>query len=412
MCLLRMREAAWRMIAAAKRRGCVVVLCGADVTDHAGMYLQKGGNYVIRGEGEETLGQLIDQIMGKSQAPIETITGLFWLDASGAVRCNAPRPYLADLDALPFPAWDLVDIPAYRNRWKDRHGYYSMNMVTTRGCPYDCNWCAKPIWGQRYNSRSPQNVAAELEWLINSHRPDHIWFADDVFGLKPGWIEDFGNLVRERKVAVPFKCQMRADLVTPSVVEGLKAARCETVWLGAESGSQKILDAMEKGITVAQIYQARRMLAAAGIRVAFFLQFGYPGETRSDINMTLQMVRELMPDDIGISISYPMPGTRFYERVRAQLGNKQNWIDSGDLAMLYNGPFPEAFYRTLYHAAHAEFRTRKGWERIRHPGAQPGRAWLRTLASTPKNWLAWRANLRRLEQFHEDPVAPILSSEA
>jgi anaerobic magnesium-protoporphyrin IX monomethyl ester cyclase len=415
MCLLRMREAAWRMIAAAKRRGCIVILCGADATDHVGMYLQKGADYVIRGEGEAALGELIDQIEGRSQVPIETITGLLWLDPSGTVRCNAPRPHLSELDALPFPAWDLVDIPAYRKRWKNRHGYYSMNMVTTRGCPYGCNWCAKPIWGQQFNSRSPQNVAAEMEWLVNSYRPDHIWFADDVFGLKPGWIEDFGNLVRERETAVPFKCQMRADLVKPSVVEGLKAARCEIVWLGAESGSQKILDAMEKGTTVAQIYQARHMLAAAGIRVALFLQFGYPGETYADINMTLQMVRELKPDDIGISISYPLPGTGFYERVRTQLGDKQNWIDSDDLAMLYHGPFPEGFYRTLYHAVHAEFRTRKGWDRIRRPGSPPWpgeRGWLRALASTPKHWLSWRTNLRRLKRFHKNPAAVVLSSEA
>jgi anaerobic magnesium-protoporphyrin IX monomethyl ester cyclase len=414
MCLLRMREAALRMIADAKKYGCIVILAGTDATDHAGMYLQKGADYVIRGEGEETLGELMDHIEGRSHVPIETITGLYWLDPSGAVRCNAPRPHLSDLDALPFPAWDLIDIPAYRKRWKDRHGYFSMNMVTTRGCPYRCNWCAKPIWGQQYNSRSPQNVAAELEWLINSYRPDHIWFADDVFGLTPGWIEEFGSLVRERKTAVPFKCQMRVDLVKPTVVEGLKAARCEIVWLGAESGSQKILDAMEKGTNVAQIYQARHMLAAAGIRVALFLQFGYPGETYSDINRTLQMVRELMPDDIGISISYPLPGTEFYERVRAQLGNKRNWIDSDDLAMLYHGPFPESFYRRLYNAVHAEFRTRKGWDGICHSGAPPypgERAWLRVLASIPKNWLSWQTNLWRLKRFHEDRASAVLSSE-
>jgi len=157
------------------------------------------------------------------------------------------------------------------------------------------------------------------------------------------------------------------------------------------------------------------MLAAAGIRVAFFLQFGYPGETRADISMTLQMVRDLMPDDIGISVSYPLPGTRFYEHVRAQLGNKQNWIDSDDLAMLYRGPFPETFYRTLYHAVHAEFRTRKGWERISRFSTHPhsgAAAWLRTLASIPKNWLTWQTNERRLKRFPEDPAAPFMSSEA
>ena len=146
-----------------------------------------------------------------------------------------------------------------------QHGYYSMNMVTTRGCPYHCNWCAKPIWGQRYNSRSPENVVAEMKWLKETYRPDHIWFADDIFGLKPGWIERFGELAREQSAVIPFKCLSRADLIKPSVVAGLQTAGCRTVWMGAESGSQRILDAMEKGTTVEHIAAARRLLGDAGI---------------------------------------------------------------------------------------------------------------------------------------------------
>jgi anaerobic magnesium-protoporphyrin IX monomethyl ester cyclase len=236
-----------------------------------------------------------------------------------------------------------------------------MNMVTTRGCPYHCNWCAKPIWGQRYNSRSPENVVKELKWLKDTYHPDHIWFADDILGLKPGWLEKFSALVQEQDAAVPFKCLQRADLVTEKTAAALQQAGCKTVWVGAESGSQKILDAMDKGDKVEDIYRAARLLQQRGIGVGFFLQFGYPGEEWQDIQLTLQMVRECMPDDIGISVSYPLPGTKFFERVKLELGDKQNWLNSEDLAMLYRGAYPTEFYRTLHARVHHEFRLRRAW---------------------------------------------------
>jgi len=234
-------------------------------------------------------------------------------------------------------------------------------MVTTRGCPYHCNWCAKPIWGQRYNSRSPENVAAEMKWLKETFAPDHIWFADDILGLKPNWIEKFASLLHEADAVIPFKCLQRADLVNEKTAPALAQAGCKTVWLGAESGSQTILDAMDKGDTVADIYTAAQLLQANGIEVGFFLQFGYPGETWEDIQKTLKMVRECAPDDIGISVSYPLPGTKFFERVKLELGEKQNWVDSQDLAMLYRGPFPTEFYRRLHTRVHHEFRMRQAW---------------------------------------------------
>ena len=416
MCLLRMRQAAFTMIDMARARGCTVILCGADVTDHAPMYFARGADFALIGEGEETLGELMDRLSGKTNTPFENILGLAYPMPDSAIRdpqspiqypipnihINPRRPDITQLDELPFPAWDLVDIPRYRKIWRERHGYYSMNMVTTRGCPYHCNWCAKPIWGQRYNSRSPENVVAEMKWLKETHRPDHISFADDIFGLKPGWIERFGRLAKQHEAVVPFKCLLRADLVKPSVVDGLKAAGCRTVWMGAESGSQQILDAMDKGTRVAHIYEARRLLGEAGIQVAFFLQFGYPGETRADVERTLHMLRETMPDDIGISVSYPLPGTKFYERVKSQLGEKQNWIDSDDLAMLYRGPFPQAFYRVLHRVAHREFRMRRAWRQLRRDALHP-RRWrlrhLRWLASIPYHWLGWQVNRLRLNRI-------------
>jgi anaerobic magnesium-protoporphyrin IX monomethyl ester cyclase len=371
-----MREVAFKMIGMAKSRGCTVILCGADATDHAEMYLERGADFVLLGEGEKTLVELLGRLTGRSEAGFENILGLSYKPPiqklqspvenrkskieNRSIVLNPRRPDIKNLDALPFPAWDLVDIEKYRNIWLERHGYFSMNMVTTRGCPFHCNWCAKPIWGQRYHSRSPENVVAEMKWLKENYHPDHIWFADDIFGLKPGWLSRFGELVEAENARIPFKCLSRADLLCrPGEVEALRRAGAQTVWLGAESGSQQILDAMDKGTRVEQIREAARLLKSAGIRACFFLQFGYPGETRADIEKTLQLVRQADPDDIGVSVSYPMPGTKFFEEVQAQLGEKQNWQDSSDLAMLYQGTYSTGFYRQLHGVVHKEFRARK-----------------------------------------------------
>jgi anaerobic magnesium-protoporphyrin IX monomethyl ester cyclase len=210
-------------------------------------------------------------------------------------------------------------------------------------------------------------VAEELEWLKQTYQPDHIWFADDIMGLKPGWWQSFADVVEEKDAVVPFKCLSRADLIVrqASDVEALKRAGCEIVWMGAESGSQKILNAMEKGTQVEQIYEATRRLKAAGIKVAFFLQFGYPGETTEDIEKTLQLVRDCMPDDVGMSVSYPLPGTKFYENVKAQLGDKKNWTDSADMAMMYQGPYTTEYYRQLHVVLHKEFRSRRAWNDLK-----------------------------------------------
>jgi len=371
MCLLRMREAAFKMIEMAKMRGCTVILCGADVTDHSPIYLEKDADYCLIGEGEETLIELLGKLSAGRETEAENIQGLVTHHSTRVTR----RPDITNLDSLPFPAWDLVDVEKYRTIWLERHGYFSMNMVTTRGCPYHCNWCAKPIWGQRYNSRSPENVVAEMQWLKKTYAPDHIWFADDILGLKPKWIEKFAALLHEADSVIPFKCLQRADLVNEKTTAALALAGCKTVWLGAESGSQKILDAMDKGDSVEDIYRAAKLLHENRIEVGFFLQFGYPGETWEDVQRTMKMVRECSPDDIGISVSYPLPGTKFFEQVKLELGEKQNWTDSQDLAMLYHGPFPQDFYRILHGRVHYEFRARRA---LRRPSVHG-------VASIPRN---------------------------
>jgi radical SAM superfamily enzyme YgiQ (UPF0313 family) len=262
----------------------------------------------------------------------------------------------ADLDSLPQPAWDLVDIETYRRAWTSAHGYFSLNMVSSRGCPYRCNWCAKPIYGQHYHCRAARSVAAEMLHLKTTFAPDHIWFADDIFALSPAWTLEFAEAVEKVNAQIPFKMQSRCDLMTRNAVAALKRAGCTEIWMGAESGSQKILDAMDKGTRVRQIYDARDNLRRQGIRACFFLQFGYPGEEWREIEATIRMVRETAPDDIGVSVSYPLRGTRFHQNVAAQLGPVANWSDSADLAMMFHGAYPSDFYRALADALHLEVR--------------------------------------------------------
>jgi anaerobic magnesium-protoporphyrin IX monomethyl ester cyclase len=289
MCLLRMREAALEMIDHAARARVPVVVSGSDATDHPDLYLRRGAAAVIIGEGEVTLAELADGLL--AGRAIDEVAGIAHLDDAGAVRRTGARPFIRSLDQLPRPAWDLVDTDRYRAIWRERHGFYSMNLATTRGCPYHCNWCAKPIYGQRYATRSPEAVVDEIAWLKQHFAPDHLWIVDDVFGLKPGWVEAFAALVNERRVRVPFRCLMRADQVTDSVARALADAGCRMLWMGAESGSQKVLDAMEKGLRVDDIRRASRLLQANGVDVGVFLQFGYPGETWDDIEATLQLTR-------------------------------------------------------------------------------------------------------------------------
>src|SRR5262249_12918165 len=240
MCLLRMRQAALTMIAAARARGIPTVVSGSDATDHAAIYLDAGADVVVTGEGEITLVELLDTMMGRRPGGIGTVDGVCWRDASGRVVRSRPREFIRDLDAVPFPAWDLVDVARYQSIWRSHHGYYSMNLATTRGCPFHCNWCAKPIYGQRYTARSPEHVVEEMAWLKRAYQPDHLWIADDIFGLKPGWIERFAALVEARSARVPFKCLLRADQVTATMAAALGRAGCRTAWIGAESGSQRV----------------------------------------------------------------------------------------------------------------------------------------------------------------------------
>jgi radical SAM superfamily enzyme YgiQ (UPF0313 family) len=409
MCLLRMREAALKMVEMARRRGCGVLVAGSDTSDNPGLYLERGATVVLLGEGERSLIEVMDHLGGRDGMALTEIEGIAFADPKerDGLHRTAARTPVRDLDSLPVPAWDLVDMARYREIWLQRHGRFSLNMVTTRGCPFHCNWCAKPLWGQRYAIRSPQSVADELEDLVRRYSPDHIWFMDDIFGLRPSWLPSFAELLEERGLRIRYKCLSRPDLMLrDGAAEALARSGCEVVWMGAESGSQKILDAMEKGTTVEQIADATRRLHEAGVRVAFFVQFGYPGETLADVEATLEMIRDCRPDDVGMSVSYPLPGTPFFDRVRSELGDKRHWVDSDDLDMMYEGPFTTGFYRQLHTVLHTELRARLRGRELVNLAGRPWRLRPRhalQAAGVVSRWARLPFERRRLDRLARAP---------
>ena len=398
MCLTRMREVAYRILEMSQQAGATVLVNGSDASDHAMDYLQQGFRCVLLGEAEWTLLEAVSHLLKKDEETLERVPGLAYLQKGTAELVRTKRRELmSDLDCLPFPSRDLVDTNQYRDAWKAAHGYFSLNIVASRGCPYRCNWCAKPIYGDSFSMRSAAMVAEEMRQLKYDFGADHLWFADDIFGLRPKWVRELAAEVEKLDAALPFKMQSRVDLMTADNVRSLRRAGCAEVWMGVESGSQKILDAMDKGTRVDQISKARENLRHEGIRACYFLQFGYPSETWQDIQNTIKLVRDTRPDDIGVSVSYPLPGTKFFDRVQAQLGDKTNWSDSEDMAMMFQGAYTNEFYRALHDALHAQV---DSWNKAaaqsgQHPGDEPDELWRRVM---------------RLEETCRNPKPTVLNS--
>jgi anaerobic magnesium-protoporphyrin IX monomethyl ester cyclase len=397
MCLTNMREAAFEMMKLARQKGCTVIVSSSDSTDHYEKYLDEGADFVMIGEAETTLLELVNKIRS-GEKDYAVIQGLAYKQHDCVVK-TPRRQVLKDLDSLPLPAWDLVNIEPYRQMWMKHAGYFSLNVATTRGCPFKCNWCAKPIYGNRYNSRSPQHVIKELLLLKEKFGFDHIWFCDDIFGLKPGWVHEFANLVEEHQLKFQFKIQARADLLLQeNYIRDLARAGCSSIWMGAESGSQKILDAMDKGITVEQIHTSTALIRKHGMNPSFFIQFGYPGETKEDIVKTIKMITRLLPHEIGISVSYPLPGTQFYEKVKNDLKEKTNWTDSDELALMFRNTYEPAFYKRLHRYVHHEFRKHQGLNLLqkgfKKPFSLQAREWKKAVAT---GWYSYVSYMDRIK---------------
>jgi radical SAM superfamily enzyme YgiQ (UPF0313 family) len=355
MCLERMRQACCEMIGRARHLGARVIAVGSDASDTPEPYLRAGADSVLFGEALTTLLTMTQRLDADPRLPVASlIEGQFGLAAllnnqPVVIRTAKPVAARKEVDA---PAWDLINVERYRSMWRRAHGYFSLNMAASRGCSFRCNWCAKPIWGNQYLQRPARDVAAEMLELKRRFQPDHIWFADDIFGFRPDWVTEFAAAAREGGGGLPFTIQTRADLVSVAMAAALKQAGCAEVWIGAESGSQRVLDAMNKGTTIEEIFTARARLKAQNIRVGFFIQLGYLGEELEDILATRELIDQAMPDDVGVSVSYPLPGTVFYGQVRRQLGQKTHWKESSDLEMMFHGTYVSDFYRAVRDLLH------------------------------------------------------------
>jgi anaerobic magnesium-protoporphyrin IX monomethyl ester cyclase len=359
-----MRDAAFEMIKIAKKLNCNIIVCSSDSTDHYEKYLTAGADYIIQGEGEISLKELIDAL--NTNEDTRNIKGLVFKQ-DGKIIKNQKHPVLRNLDELPMPAWDLIDINPYKEIWASGGKEFTLNIATTRGCPFKCNWCAKPIYGNRYNSHSPEYITKHIKYLSDTYGVNRFWMCDDIFGLKPNWVQKFNKELKRNKLSISYYIQSRVDLLLKEdTIEVLAESGLEEVWVGAESGSQAILDAMDKDTKVEQIYEATRLLKDKNVRVAFFIQFGYLEETKEDIDQTIKMIKELLPDDIGVSVSYPLPGTTFYEKVKDQLHLKANWKDSDDLTMLFKGSYSSTFYKKLQRYVHKEYRKSQGYSNLKN----------------------------------------------
>jgi anaerobic magnesium-protoporphyrin IX monomethyl ester cyclase len=393
MCLGKMRSACCEMIARARQAGTRVVAAGSDATDSPDPYLRAGAEVVLLGEGLDTLSTLVSRLDAAPEQPtdrlLEGLAGCATLASragrshsdgltEGAVRTGAHVRTLRTV-GLPRsvqpaarPAWDLVDIERYRSIWRQHHGFFSLNMAASRGCSFRCAWCAKPIWGNQYLQRDAAEVASEMAHLKRTYAPDQVWFADDIFGFRVDWVVEFARAIQDCGGAIPFTIQTRADLISERMASALKEAGCKEAWIGAESGSQRVLDAMNKGTTVAEILTARARFKAVGIRVGFFIQLGYLGEDLSDLLATRDLLDDARPDDVGVSVSYPLPGTKFYELVKQQLRGKTHWQDSNDLEMMFQGTYTSDFYRAIRDLLHAQVSVQSGHDATQNTAESHG----------------------------------------
>jgi anaerobic magnesium-protoporphyrin IX monomethyl ester cyclase len=328
----------------ARDAGWLVVVGGPEPGAYELEYLAAGAHVVVRGEGERTMAELADVLKHGKTSELHKVAGISYLDDAGSMVATGPRAQIEDLDAQPWPARDAIDLSKYINTWRDAHGQGSVSLITARGCPYKCRWCSHQVFGQTHRRRDPIRVVDELEWLIQNYSPDMFWVADDVFTIHHGWLTKFAAEMKRRSLHLPFECISRADRMSPEVVELLSELGCFRIWVGSESGSQKILDSMQRGVTVQQVQRAIDLCRNAGIQTGMFLMWGYEGEELQDIEATIEHVKRSDPDVFLTTVSYPIRGTPYYEEVRSKLVQLNDWKGSSDREIVIRGRHSRRFY--------------------------------------------------------------------
>jgi len=330
----------------AREAGWQTVVGGPEPGAYIREYLQEGADVVVLGEGEVTMEELLHTLQRGAAAPndLRKIRGIAFVNEVGAVEQTSPRPQIPDLDAQPWPAREAIDIMRYVRTWREAHGQGSLSFITARGCPYHCRWCSHQVFGKTHRRRSPGGVVDEVEWLLSTYEPDMIWIADDVFTIHHGWLREYAAEMRRRGLRVPFECISRADRLNSEAIHLLAELGCFRVWIGSESGSQRILDAMERGVTVAQVQTAVELCKNNGIQTGMFLMWGYEGETLSDIEATIDHVKRAKPDVFLTTLAYPIKGTPYYEQVANAVVQKKSWSQTSDREIGIAGRRSRNFY--------------------------------------------------------------------
>ncbi|MBV9570702.1 MAG: radical SAM protein [Alphaproteobacteria bacterium] len=339
------RRYALKLIAACKAHGRIVILGGPEPVNYAEEYLDHGADIIVSGEGELTLAELIPHLQRHGLSRLDEINGIAFRSKNGEVSRTAPRAQIRDLDAQPFPDRGAIDLESYLTTWQRHHGVRSVSLITARGCPYACNWCSHSVYGRSHRRRSPANVVDEIEAIRGAYAPDQLWFADDVFTINHRWLTEFAGEMKRRGLRYPFETITREDRLNEDVAEILAELGCYRIWIGAESGSQRILDAMTRRTNAARTREMIGLVQRKGIRAGTFIMLGYDGETWSDIDETARHLRNSVPDDMLTTLSYPIKGTPYYDRVASRISSREPWAESTDRTLVISGRNSRRFYR-------------------------------------------------------------------
>ncbi|WP_158944200.1 B12-binding domain-containing radical SAM protein [Granulicella sp. S190] len=328
----------------AREAGWKTIVGGPEPGAYALEYLQAGANYVVFGEGELTMQDLLAAFRANDESACTSIAGLAFLDEKGTMHETAHRNQIADLDRQPWPARHAIDVARYVKTWRDAHGKGSVNFITARGCPYKCRWCSHQVFGQTHRRRDPVLVVDEVEWLLKTYSPDMVWVSDDVFTINHKWLRDYAGEMRRRGLRIPFECISRADRLNPEMLDLLAELGCFRIWIGSESGSQRILDSMDRGVKIEQVQQAVTMSRERGIESGMFLMWGYEGEDLEDIEATIKHVSISKPDIFFTTVSYPIKGTPYYNKIADRLVQLKPWGVSSDREIKIRGRHSQKFY--------------------------------------------------------------------
>jgi anaerobic magnesium-protoporphyrin IX monomethyl ester cyclase len=358
-----------RIVQAAKLHRWTVVLGGPESANYIEEYLGAGADVIVTGEGEVTLTELLTVLPQHGVHRLQGVHGLAFRDESGAIVRTPARLRVPDIDSLPFPDREAIDHHRYLDAWKSHHGASSINLITARGCAYRCNWCSHAVYGHSHRRRSPANVADEMQWIIERYDPDQVWYADDVFTISHPWLASYTAELERRGIHRPFETITRADrLQNEGAARLLRELGCYRIWIGSESGSQKILDAMQRGVKVEQVRHACHLAHAQGIEVGMFLMWGYEGEEIEDIAATVEHVKQSNPDVYFTTVSYPIKGTGYFEKVRERVELPIAWAEASDRDYVIAGRRGKDYYKL------AEQWLRSEVEAFRLEAANPVRA--------------------------------------